>query len=77
MPERIPSCPKCNDEMELGFIVTGLPSIRTNYMTSKWVAGEPVKSFWTQIKVEAPLEVTTYRCQNCGYLESYARAPMP
>jgi hypothetical protein len=40
----------------------------------KWVAGEPQKSIWTGLKLggKDQLEVTTYRCRRCGYLESYA-----
>ena len=40
----------------------------------KWVDGEPVKSIWTGLKLRGKQQypVTTYRCQRCGYLESYA-----
>jgi hypothetical protein len=40
----------------------------------KWVAGQPQKSVWTGLKLggKDQLEVTTYRCRRCGYLESYA-----
>jgi hypothetical protein len=40
----------------------------------KWVAGEPRKSMWTGLKLgdKEQLEVSTYRCRRCGYLESYA-----
>jgi hypothetical protein len=61
--------------MELGFIVSR-PPIGFGYMMPKWVAGEPDEK-WSGIKMEAPLKITTYRCSNCGYLESYARAPTP
>ena len=40
----------------------------------KWVAGAPEKSIWTGLKLggKDQLEVSTYRCRRCGYLESYA-----
>jgi hypothetical protein len=40
----------------------------------KWAEGEPKKSIWTGLKLRGKeqLEVTTYRCRRCGYLESYA-----
>ncbi|MCH8617021.1 hypothetical protein LZ016_13045 [Sphingomonas sp. SM33] len=40
----------------------------------KWVAGEPQKSIWTGLKLSGKdqLDVSTYRCRRCGYLESYA-----
>ena len=39
-----------------------------------YVAGQPQKSFWTGLKISGKdrFDVTTYRCQRCGYLESYA-----
>jgi hypothetical protein len=61
--------------MELGFMPEIVPG---GYTTTTWVAGEPVKSWWRGLKLKAPLlRVTTYRCPNCGYLASYARAPAP
>lgn len=40
----------------------------------KWVEGEPVKSFWFGLhtKDRDKYRVQTYRCDRCGYLESYA-----
>lgn len=40
----------------------------------KWVEGEAKKSIWTGLKLRGRqrLEVSTYRCRRCGYLESYA-----
>ena len=40
----------------------------------KWVAGLPRKSIWTGLKLRGldQVEVATYRCRRCGYLESYA-----
>ena len=45
-------------------------------LVSTWVAGEPQKSFWTGIQLWGKewLQVATYRCRGCGYLESYAPA---
>lgn len=42
--------------------------------SSDWVEGEPVKSFWmgTKVSDKKQYKVKTYRCENCGYLESYA-----
>ena len=39
-----------------------------------WCPGEPQPSFWTSLKAEIDkfIPVTTFRCPNCGYLESYA-----
>lgn len=42
----------------------------------KWVEGEPLKSFWLGLRTKGreTYEVTTYRCDRCGYLESYAES---
>jgi hypothetical protein len=67
-------CPKCGGRMAEGFVIdkghynaTGL---------QKWVEGEPVKSFWHGYHTEDrdKYEVSTYRCERCGYLESYAKS---
>jgi hypothetical protein len=41
----------------------------------KWVEGEPVRSFWLGLHTRGreKFTVTTWRCDKCGYLESYAQ----
>jgi hypothetical protein len=45
---------------------------------TEWVEGVPVRSFWMGLKIKGRqvLPVTVYRCERCGFLESYA-APSP
>ena len=45
-----------------------------DFPTNGWVEGEP--AFWTNSEktVRAVLQVKTFRCTGCGYLESYATA---
>ena len=62
-------CPKCNGEMEQGFILD-----HKDYASSvvaQWQQGEPQKSFWrgVQSKDGPHYEITAYRCTGCGYLE--------
>jgi hypothetical protein len=41
----------------------------------KWAEGEAVSSFWSsglKLRGKEQLPVTTYRCRQCGYRESYA-----
>ena len=66
------ACPKCNGRMEQGFI---LDNAYAAHVVSQWVAGPPLKSFWsgTKIPSEGLVPVGTFRCAKCGYLESYAR----
>lgn len=65
------NCPKCAGNMEIGFIADYKHG---GIGTSDWVAGEAEKSIWTGIKVRKKKQylVNTFRCINCGFLESYA-----
>lgn len=65
-------CPKCHNKMEDGFIMDeGYGTVHA----SRWVEGPPEKSVWTGTKTSGrnKVQVTTYRCTACGYLESYAK----
>jgi uncharacterized Zn finger protein len=66
-------CPKCHGSMEEGFIKDEGQSGAV--YTSKWVEGQPEESFWTVTKTRGKhvVQVITYRCALCGYLESYAK----
>jgi hypothetical protein len=55
--------------MESGFILDQGYQIQH---VSQWVEGTPQKSFWFGIKSDVTLDVASYRCSGCGYLESYA-----
>jgi hypothetical protein len=68
-------CPKCSTIMEVGFILDkahlGVPTV------SEWLEGKPETSFWSGLKTKNHdrIPVETYRCERCGYLESYAKQP--
>ena len=67
------SCPKCDADMEQGFILDNTYGGR---LVSQWVPGPPRKSFWVMTKVpdeRALLPIGAFRCSSCGYLESHAR----
>ena len=57
--------------MEEGFILDHSHGAR---MQSLWAEGKPQRSIWTGIKIakDSQHPVSTYRCEKCGYLESYA-----
>ena len=69
-----PTCPRCRGSMEDGFILD--KAHHNSAQVPEWVEGDPVKSFWTglQTKGRRMLPITVFRCDGCGYLESYARA---
>jgi DNA-directed RNA polymerase subunit RPC12/RpoP len=71
MASRSLTCPRCGGAMEPGYIVDEGYGTRT---VAKWIGGEPERSMWTGLKVRGKdkLDVTSYRCQRCGFLESYA-----
>lgn len=64
-------CSKCESSMEIGIILDHTYGAITQ---SSWVEGKPEKSIWTGLKTRGKehYNVQTYRCTNCGYLESYA-----
>ena len=45
---------------------------------TEWVEGAPERSIWTVLKTKGRqlLPVTVYRCERCGFLESYAAPPV-
>jgi predicted nucleic-acid-binding Zn-ribbon protein len=65
-------CPKCSGKMQEGFIYDQSDAIR---LVSKWVEGVPEKSIWTGLKLKGrkTIETRTFRCDKCGFLESYAK----
>ena len=64
-------CPKCQGQMVQGFIIDQTAG---GNLVSQWVAGAPRKSFWSGTKIDrsAIVPVAVFRCESCGYLESYA-----
>ena len=64
------SCPRCQGSMSEGFIFgerQGMPTV------SSWVEGAPEKGmFGVKLRKRKRIEVATWRCGRCGFLESYA-----
>ena len=77
MREETPECPKCRRPMQRGFLLDGRHAERRS--VSEWVEGAPEKSFWSGLKIgdRRVMPVTTWRCERCGYLESYAHPAPP
>jgi DNA-directed RNA polymerase subunit M/transcription elongation factor TFIIS len=71
MASRPSDCPRCGGALEPGYVVDEGYGTRT---VAKWISGEPERSMWTGLKTrdKDKLDITTYRCRRCGYLESYA-----
>jgi Domain of unknown function (DUF6487) len=67
------TCPKCQASMTEGFVIDSAPG-HGGRAVSSWLEGAPVKSMWVGIKLggKKPIEITTWRCGSCGFLESYA-----
>ncbi len=66
-----PECPKCRVAMERGY---QLDHSHGGQVAGEWVEGAPRKSFWTGLSTSGRqhIEITAWRCPQCGYLESYA-----
>ena len=73
MPDAPIRCPKCAAAMERGFI---LDIMEGGQAASRWAAGAPTKAFWAGVKAvpaDEVIPIAAFRCESCGYLESYAR----
>lgn len=71
MGESAMSCPKCQGEMIQGYVLDFTP---VGNRVSKWNDGPPKKAGWAGIMDStSQIPICTFRCQSCGYLESYAR----
>jgi hypothetical protein len=74
-----PLCPYCEVDMERGFV---LDFSHGGIINSTWQAGVPtpqtilgLKTGSVKLDKANMIPVATFRCPNCGYLESYARKP--
>jgi hypothetical protein len=72
MPARPTNCPKCNGSMMEGWMLDHTHGAK---LVSGWVAGKPEMGMWSGVKLKGqkPLQIATWRCAACGFLESYAR----
>ena len=59
-------CPKCNAEMKEGFLAG--PRV------TEWIEGPLEKSVLLGVNIQDRERkvIRTFRCVNCGFLESYA-----
>ena len=70
-----PRCAKCGHEMEPGLILDA--GDWNQPRSPRWMKGQPVVGQLSGIVKTSGrrrLEVITYRCGACGFLESYAPA---
>lgn len=67
------TCPKCQGAMSEGFVPT--VTAGGTRAVSSWFEGAPKKSFWMGVKLGAKtrIEIQTWRCGRCGFLENYAK----
>ncbi|MFU7559388.1 PF20097 family protein [Stieleria sp. JC731] len=75
MEKRVIHCPKCELEMTAGFIADWNDA---DVRVSRWLEGE-VSSGWLQEvnpRKNRQFKISTYRCPECGLLESYAFKPI-
>jgi hypothetical protein len=66
------TCPRCQGHMDEGVTLDRIH--RGMNTVTQWIEGAPEKSFWTGLKMKGKEQfpVKTFRCERCGYLESYA-----
>lgn len=68
-------CLRCEGPMESGFVLDR--GLYSSLDDQRWVEGDVQKSFWHGIHTKGReiFAVTTYRCERCGWLDSYATTP--
>lgn len=64
------SCPKCQGTMSEGFVADRVHNF--TQFESEWSKGTPIRSFWGGFKNKTRIPIVVYRCESCGFLESYA-----
>ena len=70
MAKQTLKCPRCKGSLETGRI---LDRCGGSNQLSIWSPGEPKKFIFGMVKAnKGSMPVQTYRCRDCGYLESYA-----
>ena len=65
------TCPKCSGRMEQGF----MPDSKQNgTKVTEWTEGAPQKGIFGIVRTRGlrNLTIEAWRCQRCGYLETYA-----
>jgi predicted RNA-binding Zn-ribbon protein involved in translation (DUF1610 family) len=78
MSQSVLSCPKCDAQMVSGYLIDR--SHGATYV-SQWAEGTPRSSWLVRMltcgialpKSGERIPISTFRCQSCGFLESYAR----
>ncbi len=64
------SCPKCQGTMAEGYMLSERQSMR---VVAGWVSGAPQRGWFGLKRVGKPIDIASWRCQRCGFLENYAR----
>jgi predicted nucleic-acid-binding Zn-ribbon protein len=72
MTEEIVICPKCKSKMIQGFVPN---YFHNNMKITNWCEGIPNKSILGGVdsKSDVNIPIGAFRCQNCGYIELYAK----
>jgi hypothetical protein len=65
------SCSRCGGSLERGFVLDEGYGKRS---PAKWVEGAPEYWLWNlKFRGKRQLEISSYRCTRCGFLESFAQ----
>jgi len=70
--DAILKCPKCQNEMENGFLPDN-QGYNSVVQVGDWALGPPRKQFGGNIVSDVHRPITAFRCKNCGYIELYAK----
>ncbi len=67
------TCPRCKGQMEIGYSPDA--AYAAHSVIHCWLPGAPEPAMRQELKGAHP--IVTYRCKDCGVLESYAHPPKP
>lgn len=68
--KEIKKCPKCGGGMEKGFT---LDTAHHAWTKAKWAKSVGVGINIFGLGAKKAKTITSYRCENCGYLENYTQ----
>lgn len=76
MNDQTRRCLRCDGDMQEGFVVDYDFNGRR---PAKWVEGAPTPGLIYEVRLAGKQQyrISTYRCQQCGWLESFAGSPLP
>lgn len=72
------NCLKCGQKMTEGYVLE--LGHRGSVFPTIWIKDPPIRwkgTSWVDLRGKPKYYIASHRCEGCGFLESYARTPVP